>query len=168
MDLPIEQTERMRAREITVNLCLEPPLYFCPHWTPSLRIRNVPFYTGATQNRFARFHEVATNECVCPRTCILNPAFIGYRRRAANVAPSDLHNFRAGPPPPSRYLYARIVSCRISATRRETLNIKITHRDIGKRWDRTVNTYVTGLPTYPSSASSRWFYSPHCSGVPLF
>jgi len=115
MDLPIEQAKRMRAREITVNLCLEPPVYFCPHWTPSLRIRNVPFYTGATQNRFARFHEVATNECVCPLTCILNPAFIGYRRCAANVAPSDLHDSRTKTrSSTSFYAYKTTFSCRVT------------------------------------------------------
>lgn len=159
----------MQAHETTVNSCLGPPVYFCSHWISSLCIRNVPFYTGATQNRScgftrlrqmsaytrvhfkSRLYRVSTTRCKCcaEHICII---------------------LALGPPPlaSSRYLYGRIVSCRIFATRRETLDIKITHHDIGKRWDRTVNIHVTGLPMYPLSRCLHRFHSSDCPGASLF
>lgn len=66
--------------------------------------------------------------------CILNSIFIECRC-AGNAAPSDLHNFHAGPP--FRYLYARVISRRIFAMR--WLVIKITLRAGNIRQDCLVN-----------------------------
>lgn len=152
-----DQAERIRAHGTTVNSWPRAANWFLPslnvYFMHSERfhfIRAPPRIDGAVSRDRDKLARISA--------CILNPALIEYRDDAPQILRrNDLHNFRAGPPPRRLVIFTR-ASCRVASPRRDgkRLDIKITHRrDIGEQRDRIVNMYVTGLPTYPSSASSR-------------
>lgn len=135
-----DQAERMQTHETTVNLCLGPSVYSCLHRVPPLRVQNVPFYIGTTQDwsrDFTRCRQISAYPCVHFKSHLYWVPMLCCKRQHLAY---NLHNPRTGSLLRRLIIFTR-ASYRVTFSQRdETSDVKISKISYDEQRDRPVNT----------------------------